>query len=139
MPCSVSRSTRTSGQSVMVAMRAMTGRLSLSTTGRARTPLSVKACGLMASTSACVPRGATQARPARATLPAAADGVNSLIGILLRGGRHAHQEAGDTAADRRCGLRVVLAVGIYTHQRGRHRGACRRDEAHALWAFPQQG
>src|SRR5579862_5832868 len=36
MPSSVSRSIRMSGQSVMVAMRATTGRRSFSTTGRAR-------------------------------------------------------------------------------------------------------
>src|SRR3989475_8009446 len=47
MPSSVKRSMRMSGQSVIVAMRATTGRLSFSTTGRARSDFSVNFASCM--------------------------------------------------------------------------------------------
>jgi hypothetical protein len=75
MPSSVVRSIRISGQSVIVAMRATTGRFSLSTTARARMlfTVSVDTC-MMLSRYGHVSVG-MQETPSD---------VKSLIGILLR-------------------------------------------------------
>src|SRR5262249_35394449 len=66
----------------MVAMRAMTGRASLRTTAPARMLLSVNAGALTVGLRRHLARGRRRSA-APPTLPALADHVNSLIGILM--------------------------------------------------------
>ena len=90
MPSSVWRSIRISGQSVMVAMRAVTGRFSLRTTGRALMLLKVSDSDRMR---------ALPGKPAGSSETASHSDVNSLPGILSASGdaawhdrRHRHRQ-----------------------------------------------